>query len=495
MTKGSVVVRRDGPRFEADPTRVMAKLFVPGQEGFDHEDSRATAVVRRVLALSEDDVEHAFGDVVARFADRHRGLLDLFRRHAHVVSDRLDPAVEISDHRLLLIGATLTSEYSVEGAAVCNPSMVRHPDQSGVSDGDVRFLMSVRNIGEGHRSSIGFRTGMVDGHGTVSMDPRPEYVTTGRRGHTSMTSCVFEVELSRMGELSENAEYVLAPLGARFSKPELDARLDELVAHRKTRAGAERTVEIINSIAHRFYSSTFEPGSTLGERVLWPATSTESHGMEDARFLGFRHDDGRTTYYATYTAYDGSHIGQQLLETDDFVTFSSSPIVGPAAANKGLALFPRRVGGRYAALSRCDRETNSVTFSDDLLHWPASTPFQTPERWWEALQLGNCGPPIETTEGWLVLTHGVGPMRTYSIAAVLLDLDDPSVVLGSLHDPLLTASANEREGYVPNVVYSCGALLHGDHLVIPYGVSDGAIAITTVSLTEVLGALVSPGGG
>ena len=464
-------------------------MFVAGQEGFDSGDSRATAVVARVLALSEEEVARALADVVARFGGRHRHLLDMFGRHAEGVADRLEPGAEISEERMLLVGSTFTSEYAIEGAAVCNPSIVAHPDQSGMPDGTLQFVMSVRNIGEGHRSSIGFRTGTVDCHGAVTVEPSPAYAVTARRADAPMEAMTFRVELEQMGELNENAAYVLDALGPSFSQPDLDARLEELLRTRRTRAGAERTIAAIAAIAERSYAAGFSEETELTERVLWPSASAESHGMEDARFVRFAHADGGTTYYATYTAYDGSHVAQQLLATDDFLSFTSSPVVGPATANKGLALFPRQIGGRYAALSRCDRETNSIVFSDSLNQWPASTPLQTPARWWELLQLGNCGAPIETPDGWLVLTHGVGPMRTYSIGALLLDLHDPSTVLGALEEPLLTPTADERDGYVPNVVYSCGGLVHGDHLVVPYGVSDGSIAVATVSLDEVLGGL------
>jgi predicted GH43/DUF377 family glycosyl hydrolase len=208
--------------------------------------------------------------------------------------------------------------------------------------------------------------------------------------------------------------------------------------------------------------------------------------MEDARFVRFVDDDASVTYYATYTAYSGSHISQQLLETNDFQNFTSGPLVGRAAANKGLALFPRRIGGRYAAMSRSDRETNTVAFADHLSIWPSASPCQQPTETWEVLQLGNCGPPIETDEGWLVLTHGVGPMRTYSIGAILLDLDHPTRVLGRLRRPLLSPAADEQNGYVPNVVYSCGALVHADTLVIPYGIGDSAIGFATAPLPELL---------
>lgn len=491
----AVAAARRGPQLRPDRSRVIARLFVPGQEGFDHEDARTSAVLARVLALNDAEVETAFADVVTRSEGRHRDLLATFRRHAAYLADRLDPARALSDTRRLLLGATFTTEYAVEGAALCNPSMVAHPDQANVGDGQVRFVMSVRCIGEGHRSSIGFRTGTVDASGQTTVDPPPPFATAGTTVATPLDASSFHSELKRLGGSGDTADHLFDALGPRFTRTELDERIRELRGNATTRRRAERTIAIIESIAERSYGTEFAVATALSERILWPAMSAEQNGMEDARFVRFAAgDDGESAYYATYTAYDGSHIGQQLLKTHDFRTFTSAPIVGDAAANKGLALFPRRVGGRFAALSRWDRETNSVAFSDDLRHWPAATPIQHPAQAWEVLQLGNCGSPIETDAGWLVLTHGVGPMRTYSIGAILLDLDDPTVVLGKLAHPLLTPTADERDGYVPNVVYSCGSLVVGETLVIPYGIGDVSIGVASVPMPDLLSALTSTQG-
>jgi predicted GH43/DUF377 family glycosyl hydrolase len=481
---------RSPQRLAADPARVITKLFVPGQEGFEHQESRAGLVLARILAFTDDDVQAALDDVLTRFDGRHRHLEDTFRRHAHELADRLDPDRHLSDARMLLLGATFTSEYAIEGAALCNPSIVAHPDQSDTTAGSLRFVMSVRGIGEGHRSSIGFRTGVVDAAGQATIDAPTPYAVTGRVSGALLDAAVFGVELGRIANAGEAAAYVFDALGDRFTRSDLDERLDSLRAHLSTRGQAQRTVEKIRTIAARFYTADFPSNTTLSERVLCPTMEAEQAGMEDARFVRFVDDDGSITYYATYTAYSGSHISQQLLETTDFQSFTSGPLVGRAAANKGLALFPRRIGGRYAAMSRSDRETNTVAFAEHPSIWPSASPCQQPTETWETLQLGNCGPPIETDAGWLVLTHGVGPMRTYSIGAILLDLDDPTRVLGRLRRPLLTPSPDEQDGYAPNVVYSCGALVHADTLVIPYGISDGAIGLATVPLPDLLAAIV-----
>jgi len=476
-------------RLAANPSRVVAQLFVPGQEGFEHQESRAGVVLARILALTEEDVQTALDDVVTRFDERHRDLLGTFLRHADVLADRLDPVRRLSEARKVLLGAAFTSEYAIEGAALCNPSIVAHPDQSGTTEGGLRFVMSVRGIGEGHQSSIGFRTGTVTAAGVVSLDQPSPYATTGVATQALLDGVVFRNELARLGDATEAANYVLDALGDRFTRNDLDEQLDTLQSNMRTRGHARATIAEIRSIADRSYSVEFANDTARSERVLRPAMGAEAAGMEDARFVRFADDDGAVTYYATYTAYSGSRISQQLLETTDFRSFTSKPLVGRAAANKGLALFPRRIAGRFAAMSRSDRETNTVAYSDHLLVWANSSPCQQPLNAWEVLQLGNCGPPIETDAGWLVLTHGVGPMRTYRIGAILLDLDDPTKMIGRLRHPLISPAADERDGYVPNVAYSCGALVHAETLLIPYGIADSAIGFATVSMPDLLAAL------
>ena len=302
---------------------------------------------------------------------------------------------------------------------------------------------------------------------------------------------VFRVELARRDDAGEAAAYVLDALGDRFSQADLANQLATLQTHLSTRERAQETIAAIQAIAERFYSIEFPSPTALSERVLFPSMPAELVGMEDARFVRFRDDDGSVTFYATYTAYSGSRISQQLLKTRDFQSFISTPMAGCAARNKGLALFPRLIGGRFAALSRSDRESNTIAFADRPFVWTNAVPCQQPAQAWEVLQLGNCGAPIETDAGWLVLTHGVGPMRTYRIGAILLDLDDPATVIGRLQEPLLSPAVDEQNGYVPNVVYSCGAMIHAETLVLPYGIGDAAIGFATVPLPELLNALQS----
>ncbi|MGO8826859.1 MAG: glycoside hydrolase family 130 protein [Acidimicrobiales bacterium] len=488
----SLLARRSPVHIAADKSRVVTRLFVPGQEGFDHQASRASAVLQRVLALEDDEVRRSLDDVLARFSGRHHDLTDTFLRHADELADRLDSECRLSPARRLLLGATFTSEYALEGAALCNPSMVLHPDQTMVSPGSVRFLMSVRAIGEGHSSSIGFREGTITGAGDIYFDPAPTFATTGQQDTVILEADTFKVELSRLGGEGDDANHVLHHLGQRFTAEDLETRLRLLEEHIATRMQVSRTVRLLRGIAERSYGIRFESRTPLSERVLLPATTTELQGMEDARFVRFTEDDAVVTYYASYAAYDGKDVSQQLLETTDFLDFTSSPIVGAAAANKGLALFPRRIDGRYAALCRCDRESNTVAYSESPRRWEEALPCQAPTTSWEVVQLGNCGPPIETDAGWLVLTHGVGPMRTYNIGAILLDLEDPTRVVGQLREPLLSPAHDEQDGYVPNVVYSCGALLHAGTLVLPYGIGDAAIGVATVPLDELLASFSPP---
>jgi predicted GH43/DUF377 family glycosyl hydrolase len=485
------LVTRSAQRLAADPSRVITRLFVPGQEGFERRDSRAGAVLRRILALDEDEVELSLDDVVRRFDGRHRDLVGTFRRHADELSDRLKAGARLSPARVLLLGATFTSEYAIEAAALCNPSIVAHPDQADIAAGSLRFVMSVRGIGEGHRSSIGFRTGVVDAEGGVTVHTPSRFASAGSVGTTLLDAAAFRSELARHRDAGEAADYVLDALGEQFTKADLDEQLLTLQTHMSTRGRAQQSISVIRSVAERFYAIEFPAELPLSERVLHPTIGAEAAGMEDARFVRFVDDDGSVTFYATYTAYSGSVISQQLLKTTDFRSFTSTPMVGSAAANKGLALFPRRIGGRFAAMSRSDRESNSVAYADVPFDWPSAEPCQQPTEAWETLQLGNCGPPIETEAGWLVLTHGVGPMRTYRIGAVLLDLDEPTRVIGRLRRPLLSPADDEQNGYVPNVVYSCGALVHARTVVIPYGIADAAIGIATVPLHELLAELGS----
>jgi len=477
-------------RLRPDPRRVVARLFLPGQEIVGNSESRAGGVMERILALSDEDVAHAVDEVLTGFGGRHRRFRSTLEDHFDLVAHRLGEGVVLSPERRLLIGAFFTSEYAVEAAALCNPSIVLAPDQDGLAPGQVRFVMSLRGIGEGHVSCIEFRTGVVSAGGEVDFDDPGPFLVPGQPVAPVYQRELFRGKLRESGRDGESAAFVLDSLPHLFTPTQLDSALADLDAQIVTHTSVRETVGEFRRIAISNYDTEFPADSAIAERVLLPMGPTESHGMEDARFVRFRDDGGAVTYYATYTAFDGVHVAPQLLQTDDFRHFRVTELTGPAAKNKGLALFPRRVGGHYVALSRWDRERNSLAFSADCRSWAPATTIQSSRRPWELLQLGNCGSPIETPKGWLVLTHGVGPMRVYSIGAVLLDLDEPARVVGRLSAPLMIPDDTERNGYVPNVVYSCGALLHRDSLVIPYGISDATIGVAVVDADELLDRLL-----
>jgi predicted GH43/DUF377 family glycosyl hydrolase len=483
--EGSELATRSAVRISPDPSRVIAKLFVPGEEVPENE-SRTAAVVARVLDLSEQQVHDTLTNTFESFKGRHRDLQGTFASHFETISHRIPHGQEISKHRQLLIGAYFTHEYSIEGAALCNPSMVAHPDQDGLEDDQTRFVLSARAIGEGHLSCIELRTGVVGPGTRIEVDPITPATSLGSSRAPEYDRRLFEAVLSTHADDDEVGAFLHRHLPARFSAADLNRTLRDLPPVLTSRQGTHRTIERIQWIAASTYDLEFPPDTRISERVLWPTGPTERQGMEDARFVRFTDDAGAVSYYATYTAFDGSTVAPQRLQTADFRVFHTTQLSGPAAANKGMALFPRTVGGRYLALSRWDRENTSITASPDGQTWGAARTIQVPARSWELTQIGNCGSPIETEAGWLVLTHGVGPMRTYSIGAVLLDLEHPEQVVASLEDPLITPEGLERDGYVPNVVYSCGAMRHRDTLFIPYGTSDTAIAFATVPLPALL---------
>jgi predicted GH43/DUF377 family glycosyl hydrolase len=479
---------RRPPRLAPDSSRVIARLFVP-DEAVPKHHSRARGILNRVLELTDAEVDLALADLRRRFTSRHRDLDGVFERHFDFMVPRTEADDGTQTNRRLLIGAFFTAEYSTEGAALTNPSMVPHPDQSGLAPGELRFLMSARAVGEGHFSCIAFRTGTADTVGNITVDEPGPYLETGEQLSPTFRREAFRSLLRERNADNETADHVLGRLDDRFEKPDLMAAIADVDPRLLRRLPARETIQHMEWIAFNHYGIRFGPESRIDERLLAPVAPSESNGMEDARFTRFVDDDGSVTYRATYTAYDGISVTPQLIETDDFRTFSIHQLSGPAAKNKGMALFPRRLGGQYVSLSRYDRERSSITRSDDGLTWMEAVTLDVPLRPWELIQAGNCGPPIETDEGWLVLTHGVGPMRTYGLGALLLDLDDPSKVLASTDEPLLLPNDDERNGYVPNVVYSCGGLRHGTCIVLPYGLGDQQIAFAVLDLPRLFSLL------
>jgi predicted GH43/DUF377 family glycosyl hydrolase len=485
-----VIARRIEAGLRPDPARVTARLFLPGEE-LHRARSRAGQVVDRVLDLAEDEVERLAAGLFRDFGGRHHDYEAILRRNASIVSAHIEQPRELTAARTVLLGAAFTAEFATEGAALCNPSAVLSPDQGGLRAGQARVAVSLRCIGEGHVSSIGFCSAVVGPGAQWAFEPRPLPVSvaevtpaTWRREHLHSV-------LADQGHLDELAEAVVHALPAEFEGADLERALAAVHRDLLTRAGSATTIDLLRKVVSSAYNASFPADAGLGQRILSPAADEESNGMEDARFTRFTGEDGAVEYRATYTAYDGHRIAPRLLTSPDLRTFRAQRLAGPAARNKGMALFPRKVRGRHVALCRSDGESTSLASSADGYVWDQPALLAEPAAPWEMLQVGNCGPPIETGEGWLVLTHGVGPMRVYVMGALLLDLDDPARVLACSRTPVLSPSPEEQDGYVPNVVYSCGAFLHDGLVWIPYGIGDSRIAVAYAPLDELLADLSS----
>ncbi|GAA4205193.1 glycoside hydrolase family 130 protein [Streptosporangium oxazolinicum] len=492
MTVRDLATRLD-QSLAPDPRRVIVKLFVPGEDAAVAR-GRASALIERVTLLGHDETAALLEETLRGFGDRHRDLATTFLHHYDLVRDRVPSHLDLRPAARLLVGAYFSHEYAVEGAALCNPSMVAHPDQSGLSPGRLRAVISTRQIGEGHLSSIGFATAVLGPGDELVVADRSGPLTTGSRHGVLHRRDLFAAALADEDRDDEVSATVLGSLPELFGDDDFERAVARLPADLLARTTTHGTVEELRRATASDYAVTFPADVPLERRVLWPATAAESNGMEDARFVRFVDEDGTPSYRATYTAYDGRHIRSRMLTSDDLRTFEVTPLRGPAAANKGMALFPRPVGGRQLALCRSDGETIGLTSLGEDSRWRRPVPLHTPRSGWELVQVGNCGSPLETESGWLVLTHGVGPMRRYAIGALLLDLDEPHRVVAELPGTLLTPGDTEREGYVPNVVYSCGGLLHADALWLPYGASDARIGFARVALATLLGAMRSPPG-
>lgn len=398
----------------------------------------------------------------------------------------LDPgAKDASAPRRALIGAYLTQEYAFESTAYFNPSLTLHPDQSGTAPEEVRVIMSVRAVGEGHMSSLVFRTGIAAADGTVTIDPPPPFASTRATRFTALRSSVLRQASRDSGLDTPELQFVLGMLPDTFTPEELLARLNAL-PHATTYTDHQALGDLVHRLSTSGYEVDFDPTTDLSERVLWPTARDERRGIEDARITRFVDETGAILYRATYTGFDGTNVVSRVLETQDFRVFTSTALSGTAIRNKGAAFFPRKIGGRHIALSRWDRESNSIAFSDDGYHWDDAVRIRLATAPWELIHVGNCGPPMRTDAGWLVLSHGAGPMRRYVISAILLDAQDPTRVLAEYPAPLLEPADDERNGYVPNVVYSCGGLIHRGRLILPYGVSDWVTRIAYVDVDLLL---------
>ncbi|WP_375497630.1 glycoside hydrolase family 130 protein [uncultured Jatrophihabitans sp.] len=444
------------------------------------------------MALPEDEVVRLAAELLSEFSARHRAYPELLERHAAIIAARLDATSSLSSARTHLLGAAFTAEYSTEAAALMNPSAVLSPDQAQVQVGQVRVAMSLRAVGEGHLSSIAFCTALIGPGPVWAFETRTLPTVSGTTSTARWTIANLRSVLGDQGPFDELGRALLHALPAEFDTTDLERAIVDLFPELVLRPGGQAGVDLLRRLVQSAYGVTFDPDVQLSQRILHPSVPEESNGMEDARFTRFVAADGSVEYRGTYTAYDGRNIEPRLLQSLDLRTFQAHRLAGDAARNKGMALFPRLVRGRHLALCRTDGENTSLAWSDDGFTWSESEVLHRPRGGWELLQVGNCGPPIETEHGWLVLTHAVGAMRVYTISALLLDLDDPSRIIGSLTDPLLQPASNERDGYVPSVVYSCGGVVHDGRLWIPYGIDDSRIGVAWVALTELIERMLAP---
>jgi len=484
-----VVVNRKNTKFNPDASRVIARFLYTG-------DERALNTIRSVLNMSKNEALMALNPLLRDYSMRHRNISKIFEKHFNKIAHlfkllNIDPEI-LDISQKILIGSYFTMEYSIESAAFFNPSIVEHPDQSEIGTDEKRVILSFRATGEGHISSIVFRTGVLDKNNNLSVEPIGKMLEEAehiRRFVYDKKS--FKNKLDEMKDIHAiiPSGLILDQLNDTFTYGELRDCIKEA---RKTFHLAAEKESLFNQImwlALSHYELDFSLDTNISERVIFPVSINEKNGIEDARFVKFTEDTGETMYYATYTAYDGSTILPKMLNTSNFYHFSVLPLHGEIARNKGMALFPRKVNGKYAMLCRLDGFNNYISFSANINIWREASLLQQPKFPWEFIQIGNCGSPVETPEGWLVITHGVGPVREYTLGASLFDLQNPEKEIGRLKTPLLVPNSKEREGYVPNVVYSCGSMIHNNELIIPYAMSDYASTYATVNLRELLNEL------
>src|SRR4029077_13231236 len=439
MITTSMHVQRTTTILRPDQSRVLLRPFRP------ETPERASRIIARIMSLPESQVGPLLDEVSAEFSRRHQQIHSSFLERFEQVRDLVLTDEEISEQRQLLIGSYFVCEFSLESAALFNPSIVPHPDQSELPPGALRFILSLRATGEGHISSITFRTGIIHSDKRIEVQTQTGFLTEPRQiPNPHYEKALFERKLFELGLTSGFTRRIMDKYGERFSLEELRAHLE--VEMKQSRLSDQEAIRGILMLAQSNYEVQFQPQQPLSERILFPATPSQRNGIEDARFVHFRNDDGGYIYYATFTAYDGRVVVPELVETSDFLLFRFRTLNGPAAENKGMAIFPRKIGGMYAMLSRQYNENIYLMFSDNVHFWNERKVLLKPAFPWELVQIGNCGSPIETDAGWLVLSHGVGPMRKYCIGAFLLDLDDPSQVIGRLREPLLKPNESEREG-------------------------------------------------
>ena len=485
-----LTVQRKPVKVSPDSRRVIARFFFNGEE-------RAVELIKKVLQLTPEEVFALISHLLQDFSKRHRNITKKLHKNCERVKPQIIAAGgnpdEMDDDLKLLIGSYFTHEYSIESAAFFNPSIIEDPDRSNLEEGQLRVIISFRAVGEGHVSSVVFRRAIIDRDNNITVIPAGNYIDEADR----VRNAVYQKKLFiKKGEDEGiNADFLRTvdeKLGDSFDYEQLKAILLEAIS-KTTDAETINEYNLILALSDSYRKITFSRDTDISDRVIFPISDLESKGIEDARFVKFTRENGSVIYYATYTAFDGRHIMPKLLKTTDFYVFKTSPLNGAGAKNKNLALFPRKINGKFAMLSRIDGWNNYIMYSDTINVWEDPIKIQSPAYPWEFVQIGNCGSPIETTEGWLVITHAVGSMRKYSIGGALLDLQNPEIEIGRLKEPLLSPNQDEREGYVPNVVYSCGSIIHNGELIIPYGLADHSSSFATVNLQMLLDRLKSGG--
>ncbi len=481
--QSKVKIYRQKLSFLPDESRVITKLF-----GLDKV--RIYKIFDRVLNLSDEERSRILEQVIANFKKRNKKIKRIFKDNFDEIIQHLDITIynDLSLENKLLIGAYFTLEYSIESAALFNPSIVPHPfqTQEDIANNNLKVILSFRAVGEGHMSSVVFRSGLLDKDGNIEMDELSHLVEMAKIIHSvEYSKQDFVMKLSDMGHY-KSVETIFDELLDAFTVDELDVSIKHFKDKGSLSRKEETAIDTLYWITRSNYEIEFDDDSDLSERAIFPRSTTDIRAIEDARFVAYSNGDGSYTYYAPYTAYNGITILPQLIETKDFYRFKIKTMTGPGSQNKGMALFPKKINGKYAMISRNDNENLYIMYSDSLNYWENPVLIREPKFFWEFIQIGNSGSPIKTEKGWLLLTHGVGPVRTYSLGAILLDLEDPAKVIAELKEPLLVPREAERNGYVPNVVYACGALLHNEWIVLPYAASDTRSGIVKFKLNDLL---------
>ena len=481
----SIKIKRKREKFFRDISRVIVRFNGPSDPDWTKD------IIKKILKLPLEEIDELLVQILDDFGIRHQNIEKILLDNYLKIHSFISPDLQISYETKLLIGSYFSKEYAIEAAALFNPSIIPQPNGYDPDNNSQKVYISLRATGEGHISSIVFRSGTIDKNSNIILDTVKPYVETPRINlDRYYDKDLFIQKLSDLNLSGDIINKIFYSVQNSFKFSELMENIKQ-IKQSDNSFNIINAMDLINWVAESNYIETFRADTEISERVIYPYSRRENNGIEDARFVLFTDEEGEKTYYATYTGYNGESFGPMLLETTDFLSFHMCTLNGPEAQGKGMALFPRKINGLYTMISRQDGHNLFIMQSDNIHFWYEKKLLVSPKFPWEFRQIGNCGSPIETTEGWILLTHGVGPLRRYSIGAILLDLNDPSKIIGQLKNPLMTPNENEREGYVPNVLYTCGFLLHNGILFIPYACSDTFSGIATISLKALLAELLT----